>query len=189
MQIKITTRYYFIYLLVWQRRSLLISSIIELWEKGCFPVLLVGMVKWSLTLEGNLQYLWKLFVSRTIGNNLTIAGVVRQDMVCSHAGTLHGNSKEHMRAIHINMDWSQKYTVEWKEQFAELYVLYGRLRGEKKTSPRKSVPHNFCSVGEYPGKDTYQIVRVVISRFVTGKSLKRSKGTSSICIILCILGK
>lgn len=43
-------------------------------------------------------------VSRTIGNNLTIAGVDRQDMVCSYAGTLHGNSEEHMTAIHINMD-------------------------------------------------------------------------------------
>lgn len=59
-------------------------------------------------------------------------------MVYLYAETLHRNSEECIRAIHINMDWSQKYTIEWKEQFAELYVLYGHLCEEKKDPPHQN---------------------------------------------------
>ena len=53
-------------------------------------------------------------------------------MVCSYGEISDRNSKEHVRASHTNMEWFQKYIVEWKEQVVGLYVLYDHLRGGKK---------------------------------------------------------
>ena len=59
----------------------------------------------------------------------------------------------------------------------------------KKKTPQKLILCIYYGIAKQPSKDTCQIIVEVISWFLVGERIEEVQGTSSIFVILYILGK